>query len=42
MTVLASMQKRMEHFSLANIVAAVQESIQTGIALFLPMPHNSG
>jgi hypothetical protein len=38
MTVLASMRKRMQHFSLANIVAAVQESIQTGIALFTPIP----
>jgi hypothetical protein len=38
MTVLASLQKRMEHFSLSNIVAAVQESMQNGIALFLPIP----
>jgi hypothetical protein len=38
MTVLGSMQKRLDNFSLANIVAAVQESIQNGIALFLPTP----
>jgi len=36
MTVFASLQKRWKDFSLANIVAAVQESIQKEIALFMP------
>jgi hypothetical protein len=36
MTVFASLKKRWKDFSLANIVAAVQECIQNGIALFKP------
>jgi hypothetical protein len=36
MTVFASLKKRWNDFSLANIVAAVQECIQKGIALFTP------
>jgi hypothetical protein len=36
MTVFASLQKRWKEFSLANIVSAVQECIQKGIALFMP------
>jgi hypothetical protein len=36
MTVFASLQKRWKDFSLANIVAAVQECVQMGIALFKP------
>jgi regulator of replication initiation timing len=37
MTVFASLKKRWKDFSLANIVAAVQECIQNGVALFKPV-----
>jgi hypothetical protein len=38
MTVFASMHKRWKNFSLENIIATVNECIQNGIALFLPIP----
>jgi hypothetical protein len=37
MTVFASLQKRWKDFSLAKIVAAVQECWQNGKALFTPI-----
>lgn len=38
MTVLASLDRRLKRFTLSEIVATVQESLHSGIALFLPLP----